>query len=444
MAHLSRRDGRSIQSEIRSYFTKLEGLFSSSEWKSFKDSSASFSRNGPLSPSLLIVFLLYLVADSGRRGYKNLLDSFWDECQSFGIELPTDDPVSAAAFCKARRKLKPESLLFILQLANKDFYKRHPNQFLWKGSRVLACDGTKISTQRTPALSEALGTPSQGSCPQVQVSTLYDVMAGLPIDLTAGPYAADERGDLISMLDHVNPNDILILDRGYPGSMLIEELLERDIQFLIRVKSSKSFKAIEDFVASNGRDRNVEITPNRKKVKNKEPFRLRAVRHKRNNSDGCAVFITNIKKDKANYREIEELYSMRWAIEELYKIEKGAYLGQGSFHAKNEEGVHQEIYAFALFVALTRSMMAKAAKTSGVSFEKISQKAALLALGSYVTRVFVDPNDKDFVPNIARLIQRISRNLDPPRPGRSFPRRSYRPTPRWNSKGKNRKKKNVG
>ena len=439
MAQLSRRDCRSVQSEISGYFSKIGELFSSSKSGEFKDSTASFSRNGPLSADLLVVLFLYLVADAGRSGYKVLLSSFWDECRSHGIELPREEAVSAAAFCKARRKIKPDAFRALLNLAAEKFYAVHGEQFLWKGSRVLACDGTRISTQRGKDLSESLGEPTPGACPQIQVSTLYDVLAGLPLDLTVGPYTSNERADLTSMLGHLKPGDILVLDRGYPSSRLIEELTARGIQFLIPVKSS--FKAVMEFVSSKGRDRTVHISPNMRIASGAQSLKLRAVRRPRKNKDGCVVFVTNIEQSRANARELDQLYAMRWKIEELYKIQKGTYLGQGQFHAKNVEGIHQEVYAFALFVAITRGMMAKVERAFGIRFEDISQKAALLALASYVTRIFVDPCDKNSIKNIQHLVDRMSQHLDPPRPGRQYPRRSFKPLSRWTRTGKRKKLK---
>ena len=46
-----------------------------------------------------------MVADGNRRGYRHLLDAFWDECASHHVLLPTERPVSAPAFCQARSKL---------------------------------------------------------------------------------------------------------------------------------------------------------------------------------------------------------------------------------------------------------------------------------------------------------------------------------------------------
>ena len=125
-----------------------------------------------------------------------------------------------------------------------------------------------------------------------------------------------------------------------------------------------------------------------------------------------------------------------WRIEELYKLEKGDYLGQRQFHAKSLDGVKQEAYAFGLFIALSRLLMASSARSAEVPFSDLSQKRTILAVAAYLSRLLLLKDRKRLERIIARLLDRIARNTDPPRPGRSYVRRSFRPRPRWHAGGK--------
>ena len=80
-------------------------MFSASSDRRYFSGPRDFSRNGPLTPELLVTLLIYMVADGNRRGYRHLLDGFWDEARSHGLELPTEKPISAASFCTARHKI---------------------------------------------------------------------------------------------------------------------------------------------------------------------------------------------------------------------------------------------------------------------------------------------------------------------------------------------------
>jgi hypothetical protein len=61
-----------------------------------------------------MAILLGMVSLRDRRGYSHLLDEFWADAEEQGVRLGSSRPVSAAAFCKARRRLKPELLRRLL------------------------------------------------------------------------------------------------------------------------------------------------------------------------------------------------------------------------------------------------------------------------------------------------------------------------------------------
>ena len=88
---------RANDAHCSDFFRIISSLFSTSADGRYRRDPRDFSRNGPLQPELLTTLLLYMVADGNRRGYRHLLDGFWDEARSYGLELPTDTPVSAVA-----------------------------------------------------------------------------------------------------------------------------------------------------------------------------------------------------------------------------------------------------------------------------------------------------------------------------------------------------------
>ncbi len=94
-------------------------------------------------------------------------------------------------------------------------------------------------------------------------------------------------------------------------------------------------------------------------------------------------------KDAITRSDLGALYRLRWNIETFYKLEKGVYLGQGQFHSESVDGVMQEIYALALFVAITRYTMASAARKTGVPYEALSPKSGCLGFGAYVVRLLL-------------------------------------------------------
>lgn len=393
-----------------------------------------FSRGGTLSPDLLVVLLLFMAADGNRRGYRHFLDAFWDECATHDVPLPTGEPVSASAFCQARGKLSSDVLRRVLHEASRKMEATFRGPSRWNGRRVFAVDGCKVNLQRSPELDFSFGRPDGGHVPQATVSALVNVASGIPNDIVIDRYGACERQMLIDHLAVLRPGDVLVLDRGYPSHEILRILLDSGIDFLVRVPTTNTFEAIDTFRASGGSDYRVIIPPAEDPRHGAHPIELRAVRLK-NPSGEESFYLTSLRRAHVSRKQIAELYRLRWQAEELFKLEKSPYFDQRQFHARSELGVRQEILAQAIYVVIARFLQAASARHVGVSYRALSVKSAVLALADYLTRLCLkDPERAVHV--LPRLMERIARTRDRPRPGRSCPRRSFKPGPRWGPNGR--------
>lgn len=395
-----------------------------------------FSRAGPLSPDVLVTLLLFMVADANRRGYRHVLDAFWDEAQSFGLALPSDVPISAPAFSTARAKITPELMRALIHKAADEFDAKFGAGLRWCGRRVFAVDGSKINVQRGDELSRAFGTPDGTYCPQVLVSTLFDLVAKVPHDVVVAPYATCERQEMVRLLDRVKPGDVLVLDRGYPSFEVLWMLQDAGIDFVIRVPVSSTFKAVDEFLQSGGDDYRILVAPpSGHPMRDRGPIEVRALRIMVPDSEPT-VLLTSLRRSEFSKAQLADVYHRRWEIEEFYKLTKGDYLGQGQFHAQSSNGVRQEIHAVALFVSVTRYLMAAAADEHDIPYESLSPKAGILGLAAYVTRLLLAGDADSIGSALERLLQRIVRTRDRQRPGRRAPRRSFKPTRKWGPGGR--------
>lgn len=378
--------------------------------------------------------MLYMAGDGNRRGYRHVLDAFWDECKSHGVPLPTDEPVSAPAFCQARGKLSSDLLRQVLHAAAAKMESAFPAAWRWNGLRVYAVDGSKFNLQRSVELDTRFGRPEGGHVPQATVSALVNVVAQVPADVVIDRYGACERQMLLDHLEVLHAGDVLVLDRGYPSHEMLRILLDSDIDFLVRVPASHSFEAIGDFQESGGDDYRVLIPPAKDPRRGAEPIELRAV--KLTNPKGEESFyLTSLRRSRFSRAQIAELYRLRWQAEEMFKLEKSGYFDQRQFHAKSALGVRQEILAQAIYVVLARFLLASAAEHVDANHHELSRKSAVLALAEYLTRLCLDDPERA-VHCLPRLLERIARTRDKRRPGRSCPRRSFKPGPRWGPKGR--------
>jgi len=380
-----------------------------------------------------------MVADANRRGYRHLLDAFWDEARSHGLALPTEHPISGASFCNARAKITSELLRHMIQelaasSAGEPAFAAAP---LWYGRRVFAVDGTKINLQRSEDLASAFGVPEGGYCPQILVSTLLDVGARAPVDVEVSPFATSEREHLLKLLPRLQPGDVLVLDRGYPSHEILQALVRAQVHFLVRVPAAETFAAIDGLRASPGDDYLYWVEPPPGSPPHWHPLALRAVRLYRPGEEP-SYFLTSLRRGEASPKELRDLYHRRWQAEEFFKLLKGPYIGQGQFRSLSPSGVRQEIHALILFLLIARLLMATAATATGADYTSLSQKAAVLGLAAYLTRLLLAP-DRDFaLRELLALLQRVLRPRDPQRPPRSCPRVSFRPRPRWGPTGNRR------
>jgi hypothetical protein len=376
-----------------------------------------------------------MVADGGRRGYRHVLEAFWDDAKLQGLSLPVDQPISAAAFCNARHKLRPSALRVLLHDAAEAFDRQHGMQHRFHGRRVLAVDGSRIPVQRAPELWCEFGGPTGGHTPQVLVSTLFDVIAKVPVDSSVAPYASSEREQLCRLVDRMRPSDVLVLDQGYPSYEIVAMLSERRVDFVIRVPSSESFPAVDEFVRSGRYEQDILLVPSKQsEVYGQGPFALRVIR--REGPDGePQVFLTSLHRSTFSRVDVLELYRRRWEVELFFRLEKGSYLGHDQFHGRSPDGVRQELFALLLFVAVSRTLMAAAAQVQDVPYERISQKGALLAAATRFTVLLIHQNPARAQETLQALFQRIARCLDELPRQRSFPRRSFKPRSRWGPQG---------
>jgi len=239
------------------------------------------------------------------------------------------------------------------------------------------------------------------------------------------------------LLDRLRRGDVLVLDRGYPSFEVLCMLIDAGIDFVIRVPASNTFGAVDALMASGKKDGEISIAPpDKHPMKDRGPITLRALRVKPPGGD-WTVIVTSLKKaDDFTRSDISNLYRMRWEIEEYYKVVKSPYLGQGQFHSESVAGVEQELYALALFVAITRHLMADAAKKSGAPYATLSPKAGVLGFADYVVRLLLTAKPHQLVRLFNRLLDRIVHTRDPRRPGRRFDRRSFRPARKWGPNGR--------
>lgn len=385
-----------------------------------------------------MTFLLYMVADGNRRGIRHLVPDFWEHAADHGLPLPVDSPVSASAICQARQRLSSDvfrDLLYALSSTPIDGDQVGTAR-LWRGRRVFAADGAKVNLRRAPDLEYSFGVPDGAYCPQLLMSTLVDVCSRTPVDVEVSGYCGSEREHLLLMLDSIDRGDLLILDRGYPSHEVLQECAQAGIDFLVRVPISHTFAAVDEFRRSGASD--IVTTLELPKGADPEwsPLRVRLTRIE--GLEGPAFYISSLDSREITEADIAELYHMRWEAEEYFRLFTSEYVGQKQFRSTSAHGVVQEVAALTLFLAISRLLAVAADEATPDSAEFVSQKGAVLALATFLARILLAPDQRTATDAVARAIRRTQMTRDRHRPGRSHPRRSFKPNPKWGPRGHRR------
>lgn len=226
--------------------------------------------------------------------------------------------VSEQAFSQARAKL---SLTAIPRLNDWLIARAERDRFVprWRGLRLVAADastvrvGLRASHVNRAALADQI---------------LFGLfLPGPDLMLAASLHNVHECGErqfLFEHLDRLSPDDLLLLDRGYPCRWLVAVLNHRAIKFCMRVDNAGGFACVRAFMRSDKIEQVVMLpAPNKRDALDYEcPRKPQRVRLVRNVSPGGEqrVLMTNLFDDQlypANC--FSELYHKRWGIEEAFK-----------------------------------------------------------------------------------------------------------------------------
>ena len=333
------------------------------------------------------------------------------------------------AFCRARKKLKPEALVtlnnVLLDSANQQIAQQR-----WWGLRVLAVDGSTGRLPDFPAIEEYFGKPSGSGVPLARFSRLFDVLNDQILHADMVPYATGERELAAEYLLYSRPDDLFLYDRGYPAFWLFAFHAQEQSHYCARVRHD-FHSEVKAFVADGAKERIVVLTPNTASARQcreghlpADPLRVRLIRVELESGE-VEVLITSLLDTKAYpYRAFAKLYALRWGIEENYKREKQR-LEIENFSGRSPwvllQDFHAKIFAqnlTAIFVRLAQ-WLADARYQHRRHGYRINFANALSKMKNNLVRLFLETSPLDLS---WRLLQRMADAVVAVRPGRKFPR----------------------
>ena len=153
--------------------------------------------------------------------------------------------VSEEAFVQARQLMSMDFWLWLLLLLPRRFQEKHPNAVRWNGFRLLAIDGTEIALPYWKTLADAFGTSRNGrrrKRPQARMVMLAFPQCRLPWRYELVPRSCHEQTSAARLVEHLEPRDLLLMDRGFWSYGLFWQIQWREAFFGIRLRTGVLLK----------------------------------------------------------------------------------------------------------------------------------------------------------------------------------------------------------
>lgn len=342
--------------------------------------------------------------------------------------------VSKSAFSQARQKLLPSAFR-----ALNDMLINHWEQHIvvprWHGFRLLAGDATTLRLPALPEVIEEFGVHGDrwgGQTPMAQVLGLMDVASGLLVHAEMWASSTREREMLAASLTQVRPDDLLLLDRGFPSYWLFAWLIERQRHFCMRVRDGVAgMGQLTAFCRSRATEAilQIKVPPAALRkaaaqgfVIRVPQFSIRIIRVRL--PSGQEAFLATSLLDGETYPacEFANLYHRRWRIEECFKVLK-CRLAVEHFSGELPISIRQDFLA----KVWLGNLVATFAYLAHETLPPETQRRFLPNLTYAITTV------KAILPRLVlglsppakvlrELLALIARTLEWRRPKRSFPR----------------------
>ena len=332
------------------------------------------------------------------------------------------------AYCKARQRLPLNMIKELSCYTANRMTDNIPATWHWRGRPVRLVDGTTVSmpdTEENQLIYPQPGSQKPGlGFPICRMVGMICLGSGALLNAAIGPCkgkGSDEQTLLRSILNTLNPDDILMGDAFYATYFLLCDLQEKNIDGVFEQHGSRQLKTDFSLGEQLGeRDHLITLKKPKKpdwmsqETYEQAPDNL-IVRELR--TGGKTLVTTLLNHKKVSKTDLKLFYRERWNIEvDLRNIK--TTLGMEIVSCRTPEMVEKEIWVYLLAYNLIRLLMAQAALLSNIPARQISFKHTLQLWVTWL-QIGSGHYDNDQLTTLFLLIaqQKVGK-----RPGRIEPR----------------------
>jgi len=248
----------------------------------------------------------------------------------------------------------------------------------WRGLLVCAIDGTSLFVPNSDANAAAFGRQTgrpdaQSGYPMLRLLTVVACGTRTVIDAVFGSYRIGETTYAPTLLRCLKPNMLLLADRNFAVTALIEQIAANQGQLLIRCKDARKLPPITQLPDRTWLARMGTVTVRVIDATITVTLGTGAARRSRYR---LVTTLTDAKRYPAH--ELVKLYHQRWEIETSYLELKSTILGDRVLRARTPSGITQEVYALLITYQALRTAIADTALAHpGTDPDRLSFTVAL-------------------------------------------------------------------
>ena len=350
--------------------------------------------------------------------------------------------ISKPGYLKQRMKLNPDAFLELYKYHNRNFYADSTFS-TYKDHLILAADGSDINIPTTAETLKLYGSASRKNTkPQAQIGLgcIYDVMNRMILESDCNKVKFNEMRLAEKQMERI-PETIgsipyvIIMDRGYPSTPAFIHMMDKDIKFIVRLKSS-DYKKEQNSLTENdqlvkikldkSRIRHYEGTLDGERMKELGEISLRMVKILLENGS-LEVLATNLSQTEFHTEEIKELYHMRWGIETAYETLKSR-LQLENFTGTKPILLLQDIYSTIYLSNLVEDIILDAERELDQKEANrkhkmmINQTVSIGILKNDLIYILLETDGQKKNMLFQQIYEDISKNLVPIRPDRHYTR----------------------
>lgn len=374
-------------------------------------------------------------------------------------------PFTAAAYCKARMRVKLEALRFLLERSVESLQQDAFDSSRWFGHRLFFVDGSSFSMPDTPQLQAHFGQ-SGGQKPGCGFPTahwlaLMHAGTGMITKMLASPLRTHDMSKTVHLHPELQAGDLMVTDCAFCSFAHLALLLQRGVHGLLRIHQ----RTIVDFrpgrghvIPGKGKSQHQKGKPRSRWIRalgandqivawlkpaitNKPEWMSRrqfdslpasievrelryTIYEKGFRTKQITLVTTLLDAEIYTLPELADLFRRRWEIETNFGHLKTT-MKMDVLKCKTVEGVLKELQVFALIYNLVRQVMLEAAIRQRVDVQRISFIDALRWLqtaqpGDELPKLVVNP----YRPN--RLEPRVRKRRPKQYPLMTKPRRQLK------------------